>query len=112
MRRAIAVAAIVLAGTCGGTLAESQRDIVAKKYGDAMAAAEACQTLKFNSSRGSLYIVALGLKFDDKFQAIVKKQRAKALDGFRERSQMAVCQAGLFLYGPEGTEAPGLLEAE
>ncbi len=109
MRRAIAVAAIVLAGT-GAAWSENTRDIVARKYGQAMAMADRCPTLRFNSSRGSLYIVSLGVPFDKTFEAVMTVHRNRALTEMDGYSRETVCKTGVLLFGPKGTEAPRLLE--
>lgn len=92
--------------------AESVRETVAAKYGEAVAIAERCPALAINSARMSAYLLGLNLTLDDAMKGLIEINRNRALTTLHDRSDADACAVGEMLYGPKGTNGPHLLKWE
>jgi len=109
MKKIVLAAALVAAGTVNG-LAANARDVIARKYGEAMALAELCTDLRFNSGRATVYLAAAHIEFDDTFKAAATVSHNRTLTDLSGEDGGDICRVGIALYGPDGTNGPGLLE--
>lgn len=109
MKKIVLAAALVAAGT-GFAVADNARDTIARKYGEAMALAELCTDLRFNSSRATVYLAAANIEFDDTFKAVATVSHNRTLTDLTGKNADDICLVGEALYGPKGTNGPGLLE--
>lgn len=109
----IALAALLTAILANVACAESVRETVARKYGEAIAIASRCPTLTTNTTWMSAYLAALGLSIDDAdFKTLVEINHNRVLTELYDRSEADICAVGEMLYGPKGTNAPRLLKQE
>lgn len=109
MKRLVVAAALV-AAFAGSSLADNARDTIARKYGEAMALAELCTDLRFNSGRATVYLAAAHIEFDDTFKAVAAVSHNRTLTELYGKQADDVCLVGEALYGSKGTNGPGLLE--
>lgn len=109
---AVVLAAALVATGAGQARAEDQIDIVARKFGEAMAIGQDCPTLKVSTTRMTVYTMALGYTLDDDLKARIAINFGKSLATLEGKSQNDICLVGKALYGEKGTNAPGLLVAE
>lgn len=107
MRRLVIAAVAAL--WCGIAFAQPTRDVVAQKYGEAMAIAARCPILQIDSTVMALYATGLGVVFDDTFKAVMTIHHNRALTDIHDRSEAAICASGLYLFGEDGISAPGIL---
>lgn len=84
-------------------------------FGEVLATGELCDTVKINDAMVAAYALQRGheaeaLRLEGEIGRRMADEKSRLLKLLAGRQRDAVCRAGLLLYGPSGTQIPGLIE--
>lgn len=101
--------AAVLAALSGTTALAADRDGAVKDIAQVVAASQLCPKLHVNQVSVVLLARAHGIDFD-RDQKELMAEVARQAKPWKDKSADAACVAGVMLYGPTGTNVPGLVD--
>ncbi|WP_287061688.1 hypothetical protein [Mesorhizobium sp.] len=103
-------AALCAAWTGQGFAYSDAQMAVMSHIGQAIAGTKICSKVKMAEGAAALMLAAYEVKLDDPvIAAVVRSKISETVDAWSDRTEAAACAAVLALYGPDGSNVPGLL---